>query len=167
MNMIDIQKLNAEVDKLIATQDAEIAVLKEKYNEQTLYRFQNMMSQFEEYAVTASEIGEPILVFVGKLKSSPYDWGVKFDSKYSCSICWHSGVMVWEPSVRLRFGDKLRLQNQITEDLINWWWDNATEFHTQFADKCIGAIKWKAERANKDYAEEKARLQSAVSGLDS
>lgn len=168
MGFIDIVKLNNEIEKLIATQAAEIKEMREEADAKAEYRFLQMMTSFEEMGLVAKEIGERIVVYTddfnrGYGETNPYyvsfnkfkeSFGIEYESKYCDRYT----------CARIKYGCEYSALNQCgKKELVNviskWWAENAAEFRRRFEEECIKAIRAKAERANKKYAKAKEECE--------
>lgn len=160
MGFIDIVKLNKEIDTLIATQAAEIEVMKADADAKAECRFLQMMTSFEEMGCVAKEIGEKIAVYTDDFEHycETLPFYVSFHrSDKSVSVEYETRYGGRVTCFRLRYGCAYEVLNQCgKKEVVNiiskWWAENAAEFRHRFEDACINAIREKAERANAEYA---------------
>ena len=165
MGLIDIKKLNAEIDTMIANQKGEIAEMKEKYDETMEYRYTLMITAFKEFAAVANEIGMPIVVNMKNFDtdgSAACPHGVKFLQKTLCEIVWTNILGDSSDCALICFDSIYDKRVRYINDTINYWWDHAAGFRMTFEEKCIKAIKAKAEAANAEYSKAKENYGKTI-----
>lgn len=170
MGLIDIAKLNMEVEKMIAAQQDEMLEMKAKMSAVNEERFCQFMAAMKGYAETVAPIGK-VKVFVGcygdgygnsrcfdvgfgdrrnrltvshmtALGDDHVDFTVGYEAKYEDSMC---------------FGGR-----GVLNAIAKWYLENTAEFEKRLEDACIKKIKRKAEEANKKYTEVKNGYEKTV-----
>lgn len=176
MSLIDIRKLNAEIDQMIANQKVEIDDMREKANTAKAVRYMQFVTTLEEMSYIVRDLGANIRVYLGSFNNgygSRKTYWLQFNGNSCRRIhIQYSGnvnpavtqatihIDVAYPDLRDRITDQWNLIDQITE----WWYapENAASMRKQFEDACIKAIKEKAERANAEYIKAKEEYGAAV-----
>ena len=87
MGLIDIKKLNEEVDKMIARQDEELKEIKAKHSGRQAERYLQMVTSFEVFANAAHDIGAEIQLKVDMDENSPYAYYIRFKPDYTDKYC--------------------------------------------------------------------------------
>lgn len=171
MGMIDIQKLNAEVEKMIASQQKEIEAYKAAAlvaKEEKFYKFISDMAKYSADAKTISGVGS---IFVGL-----YDDGYGNMRGYYVNFRKRNGRIVFSYSTTL--GDTYDqfsvgyaanykeidswYRGEILDNIADWYINNPDVFRQRFEEACIKAIKAKAEKANAAYAAAKGEYERAT-----
>ena len=178
MNLIDIVKLNEEINQMIAKQDEEVkridAEIKRK--NETLYRA--FMDDMEEYSKVAEAIGPMLRVFVGVHDTG---WGEKFhyfvrfeprrhrlrivsiSSRTSLSPleeCTEKSIGYSQP-----YSEAIAFCNEeVVNNIVKWYFDHPCEFENNLKEECVRLIKDKAEKANKRMLDAEERRRSYESG---
>ena len=164
MGLIDIARLNAEVNKLIDAQKEEVAAMNAEVEAKREFRFQQMLTFFETMGCLTKELGESIRVPVATLDT---DYGDK-DNVYITFSSSGSRFKITRRNYRGEFYSYIHIGfdaeyekvmrfggSGMVDRVVNWWWDNAAEFERRFEKECLNIITAKAERANADYARAK------------
>lgn len=175
MSLIDIRKLNAEVDALIAKQDDEVKKMKEK-RESTLDELHMwMLTDLAEMAAIAKE-----LIGSARYPMSSFDVMTDIFSQYlsdplthmnqryvirfeDCSskvaVCLERGSYCGRIDVNDSRGwNKRNLSNMSAglnadlDHIVQMWRDQFPAFKKRFEEACVNYIKRKAELANERYA---------------
>ena len=170
MSLIDIRKLNTEIDQMIQNQNEEIDALQAEYDAVMSDRYEFMMHNLKECSAVAREIGDAIYVTIGRIDSSR-EYYLIFDCEGSCAVAYETALGDTHVQFRLRYGqgyDRVSRHGNIhtIDKIVKWWSENSVEFERRFTERCVKAIRRKAEQANTKYTEDKARLHSAVAGFD-
>ena len=173
MNLIDIVKLNEEINKMIEKQDEEVKRINadiERKNE-TLYRA--FMDDMEEYSKAAEAISPALRVFVG---SHDDGYGnrrcayVEFDTKRHrllIKLMLTLGDMYYVTSIGYSqpYNEAIAFGNEkIINSIVKWYFDHPCEFENYFKDKCVRLIKEKAKKANKRMLDAEERKRNYESG---
>ena len=144
MNLIDIVKLNEEINKMIEKQDEEVKRINAdiERKKETLYRA--FMDDMEEYSKTAEAIGPTLKVSVGRHDNGyngKENYYVRFDKRrHRLKIVYYS---FWDEK---------------------WYFDHPHEFENNLKEECFRIIKDKAEKANKRMLDAEERKRSYESG---
>lgn len=157
MSLIDLKKLNAELDQLIANQDAEIKAMKERRMEKLEKAFMWMITDLTELKlvfmeldigrisvetqITWKEVGENYKI--GFPKDSPSSVLLETDCCLAGRIWLEGHWSTYEHFEAKVSGD--------TESFVLQWCDQYPEFKKRFENECIKRIKEKAEKANARY----------------
>lgn len=173
MNLIDIVKLNDEINKMIEKQDEEVKRIDAEINreKETLYRA--FMDDMEEYSKTAEAIGPALRVFVGShvnVYGNRKCVDVEFDAKshrlfitrmtiYGDMFCVASIGYSQPYNEAIAFGNE-----KIVDSIVKWYFDHPCEFENNFKNSCLRTIKENAERANKRMLDAEERKRSYESG---
>lgn len=172
MGMIDIQKLNAEVEQMIASQQKEIEAYKSAAlvaREEKFYKFISDMAKYSADAKTISGVGS---IFVGL-----YDDGCGDMRGYYVNFRKRNGRIMFSYSTTL--GDTCghfsvdyaanykevimsSCHRKILDGIADWYINNPDVFRQRFEEACIKAIKAKAEKANAAYAAAKGEYERAT-----
>lgn len=166
MNLINLKKLNAEIDELISRQDEEIEVIQEATAINKKEKYDYFMAAMRKYADVASEIHETIPVFVG---SHDDEYGnkrccdVRFSQRRNRLVFGYMTTMGdfytnFSIGYEAEFEDVIIFGGRkILNSITNWFEKNEDVFEQRFTEACVKAIKQKAEAANARY--EKARKE--------
>lgn len=155
MALIDIAKLNAEVDKLIEKQDEEIKRINTEVELKKETRFRAFMNEMEKY----SEIVEPIqpapYIFVGKHENGygcRHPYYLRFDKRYHNIIIsfGHDGK---EYSQRFGYHQPFKEAtafggSEVINSITKWYFEHSDEFELNLTKACIDVIRDKAKAAN-------------------
>lgn len=170
MGLIDIAKLNMEVEKMIAAQQDEMQEMKAKMSAVNEERFYQFMAAMKGYAETVAPIGK-VKVFVGC-----------YGDGYGNGRCYNVGfgyrrnrLMVSHMTTLGDYCDDFSIGYEakyedvtclVGRELLNaiakWYLENTAEFEKRLEDACIKKIKRKAEEANKKYTEVKNGYEKTV-----
>jgi hypothetical protein len=170
MGMIDIQKLNAEVEQMIASQQKEIEAYKSAAlvaREEKFYKFISDMAKYSADAKTISGVGS---IFVGS-----YDDGYGSMRGYDVNFRKRNGRIVFSYSTTLgdtydhfsvgyaaNYKEVIGGHARIIDNIVDWYINNPDVFRQRFEEACIKAIKAKAEKANAAYAAAKGEYERAT-----
>lgn len=162
MGLIDIAKLNAEVDKLIDAQNTEIKQMNSEMHRKTEEKWTAMVTDLIELQTVARQISgeqEP-----GITVPTDICWGISEQPKITIifnhygmlSIGLTGGTYIGQIPYKGSYDyakNHLRHGNWAVnlEYVVNKWRDQYPEFEKRFEDACIKYIKRKAEEANKRY----------------
>lgn len=160
MAMIDILKLNEELEKMIAAQDEEIKRIDEEVEATREAYFGIFMAAMKSYAEVAKAIAPRLSVFCGYYTS--------YQSKDSYDIVFRGDML--QIMMHTTFGDSYsgcvwglnRTYDEVSKyggkeiiDQIAWRYAEDPEFpqwfDNNFKDACMRAISRKAEQANERY----------------
>lgn len=154
MALIDIVKLNAEIDKMIATQEWEIQNINNMVEVKERENFQCFIKAMEKYSETAEQISDGLLVYVGC-----YNDG--YGNMRSYDLQFYKRRHVLHVFKNTTIGDRYReccvyydakeYIPRIVNEIAAWYAKNPDEFEKRFEDACIRVIKQKAEKANAKY----------------
>lgn len=170
MGLIDIAKLNTEVEKLIAAQKDEMQEMKAKMSAVNEERFYQFMAAMKGYAETVAPIGK-VKVFVGCYgdgygNSRCFDVG--FGDRRNRMTVSHMTTL-GDYYVDFTVGYEAKYEDVICfggRDVLNmiakWYLENTAEFEKRLEDACIKKIKQKAEEANRRYQGVKDKYEAAV-----
>ena len=172
MNLIDIVKLNEEINKMIEKQDEEVKRINAdiERKKETLYR--EFMDDMEEYSKTAEAIGPALKVSVGRHDNGyngKENYYVRFDKRrHRLKIVYYS---FWEEYDKATIGYSQPYNEAIafsSEETINsivkWYFDHPHEFENNLKEECVRLIKDKAEKANKRMLDAEERKRNYESG---
>lgn len=154
MALIDIAKLNAEVDKLIAAQDVEIEQMKAEIASAKEERYKGFMAAMEQYAAIAEQISPAPLIDLGFYD---YYWKISFDARRHMLRFYRINDFVQlEPNKLIGYhqpyGEATAFGSSEIIDLVaRWYAEHPQEFERRFEEACINTIKRKAEKANERY----------------
>lgn len=169
MGMIDIQKLNAEVEQMIASQQKEIEAYKAAAlvaREEKFYKFISDMAKYSADAKTISGVGS---IFVGS-----HDDGYGRMCGYYVDFRKRNGRIVFSYSTTLgdtehfsvgyaaNYKEVMSGYREILDSIADWYINNPDVFRQRFEEACIKAIKAKAEKANAAYAAAKGEYERAT-----
>lgn len=155
MALIDIAKLNAEVDKLIEKQNEEIKRIDVEIELKREARFEKFMKEMEEYAKVVELIQPVPEIPLGEhdngygTRRVYYLW---FDAQYhSIAVSYYvlgDKYTTWFGYHRTykevkRFGG-----SSVIDSIVKWYFDHHAEFEQKLTEACLKAIKDKAEAAN-------------------
>ena len=173
MNLIDIVKLNEEINKMIEKQDEEVKRINAEINreKETLYR--EFMDDMKEYSKTAEVISPALRVFVGShddgygnRRCADVEFATKHhrlfirmtttlgDTFYTTSIGYSQPY-----NEAIAFGSE-----KIINSIVKWYFDHPREFENYFKDECLRTIKENAEKANKRMLDAEERKRNYESG---
>lgn len=154
MSLIDLKKLNAEVDELIKKSDAEVRNFERKITDNKEYKFNEFKKTMIKYRDLAREIGRDISV-VTDLRSHYRDNYVLTIRTYGDVHIGLTGGAGLDCFLLNRTFEETERQMKkysgLTAEplkILNWWCSNKDKFEKAFEVGCINAIKRKVERAN-------------------
>ena len=176
MSLIDLKKLNAEIDELIARQDEEVKAMKVEAKEKWSQKYSQMIASLKEFAGIAKDIDgghgniEVLTTAIGKpgnLCCTDYYY-IRFSSNPDMyHIVTHNilGADYINYTINfnssyetlIAYGDYEKMLNGI----VGWWTNNMDEFERRFEEACLKYIKEKAEKANDRYKAAERRLNEA------
>lgn len=172
--MIDILRLNEEVESLIATQDADIERMETEITNYKQKLYDDMMRDLEQMENIEKQVlgSEAMYVYtdIDALEygsSKNWKYAIKFSDGY---IIVEAGVIDEMPRVlseRLRKGKTPDLNARCISDLIAQWKPQLPIFKRRFEEKCVEYIKKKAENANARYDSALARYEHSGCGTAS
>lgn len=170
MALIDLVKLNEEIDKMIAVQETEIAAMKTKIRESKENKYNKFLAEMEKYAEIAEKIAPKLSVFVGSYDTRYGDrqcYYVQFTKRrHLLEIYRISAVGDHMDSNRLTYTTSRETAtmfggSQVIDDIAEWYVHNPAEFEKRFESECIRFLKQKAEAANKNYNDTLSELKGA------
>lgn len=171
MSLIDLKKLNAEVDELIRKQDEEVKAMKEAVYIAQEDTFKYFISKMKSFREIVEGFNEPIRVFTGCFDNGygcrrAHD--VIFDAKgrsYGITVTYMNtlGDTMLDFTISYESDYKYIIQHSghkgIVDSISKWYKENEAEFERRLEEELADIIKKKAERAN-------ARYESARRELD-
>lgn len=158
MALIDIMKLNEELDKMIATQEAEIKQIDEEiYNgyEEKWKRFAADISEMMSiaYKIGGKQCRKGIYVVVRCDNNRAYT--LEFNH-YGGVVIWfgfktgaYCGTIPYKSSYDVAKHSLETGNFKVINEILDAW--NYEDAQRQFEDGCVKAIKQKAEVANANY----------------
>lgn len=155
MALIDIAKLNAEVDKLIAAQDVEIEQMKAEIASAKEERYKSFMAAMEQYAAIAEQISSEPRIDLGCYDG--YYWKISFEARRHMLRFYRVDDFGQLGRNRLigyhqPYGEAAAFGGSEIIDLVaRWYVEHPQEFERRFEEACVEVIKRKAEKANERY----------------
>lgn len=171
MAMIDILKLNAELDAMISRQDAEVTMLNHAVLAEREDRYAQMLADIEEMYEVMKELKGEVKVKTD-IKSKygyPADpYYIRINGTYGREYGVYSGKDCWLGPVLFRhsYGEIKRKNAQdswratLTFDIdkiVDEWAGQRDVFRHRFEEECVKLIKAKAEKANARYMDAKRK----------
>lgn len=174
MAMIDILKLNAELDAMISRQDAEVTMLNHAVLAEREERYAQMVADIEEmYRVMKELKGE---VMVATNIDSRYGHGVRdnyvirINGTYGPECGVYSGMSCWLGPVLFRHSySEVKRKNEHDscwrtlifdiDKIVDDWAGQRNAFRHRFEEECVKLIKEKAAKANARYEEAKRKYE--------
>ena len=154
MNLIDIKKLNAEVDKMIAEQDVTISMINQRTESNWKALWEEMVEDMYKYIGYVNEIGCEFTIDTD-IQSIGYGKGAGNSSIGFRKECSHSVILYGNNGRCITAHLNLRREPDFTDSRIQHflknWQKQKLVFEQRFAEKCINEIREKAERANQRY----------------
>ena len=155
MAMIDILKLNEELDKMIAAQDEEIKRIDAEVEATREACFGIFMAAMKSYAEVAKAIAPRLEVFCGCYTQYRHYYYIVFRGDMLQILEGTNSVCIWSLNRTYdevsKFGGKEiidQIARRYAEDPeFPQWFDN------NFRDACMRAMRNKAEQANERYQE--------------
>lgn len=162
MTLIDIKKLNDELNAMIAAQEAEIQRMEDEITERNAYRLMQMITQMNEFAVIAKEFEENIFVNL-PIKWDGYSTRIRITPRgFSIEYLNYLGFVNTQVSIRFnRTYNSYCYDEQVTT-VLDWWWGHAAEFRRMFEEECVKILCEKAEKANAKYKAATDKYSSAM-----
>lgn len=173
MNLIDIVKLNEEINKMIEKQDEEVKRINTDIEREKESLYRAFMDDMEEYSKTAEAISPALRVFVGshddgygnrkcvdvEFATKPHRLLIRRmttlgDTFYTTSIGYSQPY-----NEAIVFGSE-----KIINSIVKWYFDHPREFENYFKDECLRTIKENVEKANKRMLDAEERKRSYESG---
>lgn len=159
MAMIDILKLNEELDKMIAAQETEIKQIDEQIEADFASQWAEMIRDLWTLDDCARQLGMEIRdVYAGTMpaeKTGRCCWDTlyyRFGSK-SClnPIVYGKNYLGCIATSHSVYSDDKR--NRRTATMLKYWKECRDKIHADFEAECVKVIKQKAEQANAKYQE--------------
>lgn len=151
MAMIDILKLNAELDAMISRQDAEVTMLNHAILAEREDRYAQMVADIEEMYMVMKELKGEVEVYT--------NIDSKYREKYLIYIngTYGSDKFGWIGPVPLQrsYSEMKQLVN--IDKIVDEWAGQRDVFRHRFEEECVKLIKAKAEKANARYEEAKRK----------
>lgn len=172
MFLIDIMKLNDEVDKMIARQKSEIddmnMIVEDKHEE----IYNQFVSDINEMIKISHQIGKRISVETDAVYCN-YKLSITFVTDCeSCLIEFREGRCIGGRIWPCNSYDKVKhyADTTVTERIMRlaYWWNdpcNREVFRRRFEEECVKAIKDKAESANKIYMKVREKYEDEIYNL--
>lgn len=157
MSLIDIQKLNAELDKMITAQETEIKRINEEIEAGFVLRWEKMILDLRALDDCARELDMKIRdIYAGTMPPESsgrcwwdtlyYTFGDKF---YNRPLVYGKNCTGDTGTIYLVCSDDER--NRRTTTILKYWEKYKDKIHADFEAACIKALKQKAENANARY----------------
>lgn len=157
MSLIDIKKLNAELDKMITAQETEIKRINEETEADFALRWGKMVLDLRALDDCARELDMEIGdIYAGTMppESSGVCWWDTlyyiFGGKTYRTTLVYGKNCIGNIATRYNVysGDK---RNRRTTTILKYWENHKDKIHADFEAACIKALKQKAENANARY----------------
>ena len=176
MSLIDIRKLNAEIDTLIAKQKNEIADMNKQREKNYEEMFDEMVRDLSEMWAVPIEVKEDIWVETD-IKShygSPIaNYRFRFERGKHVGIGVGDGCYLGRIDLELdNYKDVKRMNNRSgafaglhfdIDDIVSNWKSQRDVFERRLEEECIRSIKQKAETANANWEYARKELENAES----
>lgn len=176
MSLIDIRKLNAEIDTLIAKQKNEIADMNKQREKNYEEMFDEMVRDLSEMWAVAIEVKEDMWVETD-IKShygSPIDnYRFRFERGKHIGIGLDGGCFLGRIDLELdSYKDVKRMNNRSgafaglhfdIDDIVSNWKSQRDVFERRLEEECVRCIKQKAEIANANWKYARKELENAES----
>lgn len=157
MNLIDLVKLNNELDEMIARQDEEVKRIDAEIEHTKEMRYRSFMDDMEKYSKITESIDPTLNVFVGSHNDG---YGnrrcvdIEFNTKHHRLLIRQMttlGDSLYVASIGYRqpyneataFGNKT-----VVDSIVSWYYDHPYTFEENLTNACVRATKEKAEKAN-------------------
>ena len=168
MAMIDILKLNAELDAMISRQDAEVTMLNHAVLAEREDRYAQMVADIEEMYMVMKELKGEVKVATNIDSKYREKYVIRINGTYGPEYGVYSGMSCWLGPVLLRHSySEVKRKNErdswsatLTFDIdkiIDEWAGQRDVFRHRFEEECVKLIKAKAEKANARYEEAKRK----------
>ena len=160
MAMIDILKLNEELDKMIAAQDEEIKQIDEQIEADFASQWAEMIRDLWTLDDCARQLGMKIGdIYAGTMpaeKSIRYYWDTLYylfgsDDHLSNVIAYGKNYLGCIATTHLVCSNTPMCR--MSKTLLEYWKAAKDKIHADFEAACVRAIKEKAEKANARYQE--------------
>ncbi len=168
MAMIDILKLNEELDKMIANQEAEIKQIDDEIEANFASQWAEMIRDLSTLDDCARQLGMKIGdIYAGTMpaeKSGRCWWDTLYylfgsDNYLSNVIAYGKNYMDHMATTHLVCSETPMCRASKT--LLEYWKAAKDKIHADFEAACVKAIKEKAEKANAKYQEALERKEQA------
>lgn len=173
MAMIDILKLNAELDEMIRRQDEETKSMNDAVLVAREDRHAEMMADLEELYEVLMEIGGEVMVMTDIL--SPYgaprrEYYIRLNSTYGREFGIFSGTtsylipFTFNSSYQQKKNRVKRSSGLLpdVDKLVDEWAGQRDIFRRRFEEECVKLIKAKAAKANGRYEAAKKKYEEVV-----
>lgn len=164
MGLIDIRKLNAELNEMIARQDKEIERIDTEIREYTEDLYRKMVADLSPFRDVAAEIGDTIVVETMSGEKSTDSIVFYPDNRSHLGGYGNTTITATIFFKRLPVDKRERA---ILFDFAKKWPALRDGFQKRFEEKCVEAIKRKAEKANARYSSAVARYEHSGCGAAS
>lgn len=154
MALIDILKLNEELDKMIAAQEVEIGKLNEETETSFASQYAEMYADLKTLNDFARDLNTHIYHIYAGTMPPKASGRCYWDTLY-----YHFGRRDIEVYGQTALGDTVQgyviretsLMCRESETILKYWKECKDKIHTDFEAACVKAIKEKAEKANAKY----------------
>lgn len=154
MALIDIKKLNDELNAMIAAQEAEIKRMEDEIAERNAYHLMQMITKMEKFAVIVKEFEENIFVNL-PIKCDGYSTRIRITPRgFSIEYLNYLGFVNAQISFRFNrtYDSYCYSEHEVNVTaVLDWWWDHEAEFRLMFEEECVKILTRKAEKANEKY----------------
>lgn len=158
MAMIDILKLNEELDKMIATQEEEIKRIDEEVYQHNAYRYMQFVTTLETMGEVIRKIGKELRAYLGSFDDgygNRHTYWVTFmpdrPNRFHIQYGGRVNPRVTQATIDVEWGYDKQQSKYLIDQVTEWWAKNVAEFEHGFEAACVTAIKEKAEEANTKY----------------
>lgn len=174
MGLIDIRKLNAEIDQMITNQKIEIKEMKEKRDQEYSEKYLWMVTDLIEMCAVADEFDEDIWVAteINSHYGCPVEkYCIRFERGHHIGVGLQNGVTYlgrfdidndYEKEKRRNesrsWGGGL---NFSLDDIVKNWALQREKFERRFEEACLNAIRKKVEKANQNWEFARKELDEA------
>lgn len=168
MAFIDILKLNEELDKMIATQEAEIKQIDKQIELDFASQWAEMIRDLWALDDCARNLGMEIgEIYAGTMPAENPGHHCWWDTLYYLfGSDGHDTMIVYGKSALESIATEHNVyaddkRNRRTETILDYWKECKDKIHADFEAACVKAIKEKAEKANAKYQEALNRKEKA------